>query len=96
MVLIKVINYVKISLFIEHMNVEFGALCDTIFVEFNDPKLRDSWETLSSEEIWNLEQEEELGKLYKNLSRQFALQDMKEAWEAQWKPEWKMDYNYLE
>ena len=62
----------------------------------SDPKFRDSWETLSSEEIWNLEQEEELGKLYQNLSRQFAIQDVEEAWEAQWEPEWKTDYNYPE
>ena len=66
------------------------------YVGSSDPKLRDSWETLSSEEIWNLDQEEELGKLYQSLTEQFAIQDMEEAWEAQWELEWETDYNYPE
>ena len=57
-----------------------------------DFKLRDSWETLSSEEIWNLEQEEELSRLYNSLTQQFTIQDMEERWE----PEWETDYNYPE
>ena len=56
-----------------------------------DPQLRDSWETLSSDEIWNLDQEEELAKLYRRMTEEFAIQDMEERWE----PKWKTDYNYL-
>ena len=63
-----------------------------LFVGSEDPQLRDSWETLSSEEIWNLEQEEGLAQLHQQLLEEFTIQDMKERWE----PEWKVDYNYPE
>ena len=57
-----------------------------------DPQLRDSWETLSSEEIWNLEQEEGLAQLHHRMLKEFAIQDMEERWE----PDWETDYNYPE
>ena len=66
--------------------------CQIARVGSKDPKLRDSWETLSSEEIWNLDQEEELARLYRRMTREFAIQDMEERWE----PEWETDYNYPE
>ena len=55
-----------------------------------DPQLRDSWETLSSEEIWNLEQEEGLAQLHQQILEEFTIQDMEERWE----PDWEVDYNY--
>ena len=45
---------------------------------------------LSSDEIWNLDQEEELTKLYKRMTKEFAIQDMEERWE----PKWETNYNY--
>ena len=57
-----------------------------------DPQLRDSWETLSSEDIWNLEQEEVLAQFYQRMTEELAIQDMEERWE----PEWETDYNYPE
>ena len=55
-----------------------------------DPQLRDSWETLSSEEIWNLGQEEGLAQLHQQMLEEFTIQDMEERWES----DWEVNYNY--
>ena len=62
-----------------------------LHVGSENPQLRDSWETLSSEDIWNLHQEEVVAQFYQKMTEELTLQDIKERWE----PEWKTDYNYL-
>ena len=42
---------------------------------------------LSSEEIWNLDQEEGMAQLYQTLTKKLAIHDMEERWEPEWELE---------
>ena len=88
------------AVFLGFSSPRFGPIGQQITVEWSrmkfvgfdleyklkDPQLRDSWETLSSDEIWNLESEEALKALHESITHD----------NYDYKPEWGTDYQYSE